>query len=391
MSLIIKKYIKCELKVDKHGKRYRKIDFRGECSIDLEYMLSVLFDMDLDGLVDCISSPTYDGWESELVAFDVEGENIEISSPLDTTRIFVPEASCYVGLGSIPYDLKKIDFENIVNNYKLLFDKNVLSFYLILLSNNKVVLQQNLDDNGLKVPTKWLDLAKVAFVKQESLYKTVEITSEDLSSLYSLRFSLNTPQRLFEIHPQITDESKMIPGMSVKDLNHIVKEWNVLKDEDSPVYFIKQEDGSIAVRKSILDLKYIKMALHEPGKYEIVDEYGIEVFDFLEEFVLGFSLEDFLAKNPSKSAVSCKCGNIDITYSEKENYAFLNLGKVPDKYLYVERDRTRYKEDRSVKMKLDYFRGLVSYWFSLKQKQVPEIYFTQKEDGAIVIRESIDD
>ena len=79
--------------------------------------------------------------------------------------------------------------------------------------------------------------------------------------------------------------------------------------------------------------------------------------------------------------------NIEIIYSKQENVIRLKLGKAPYEFEYIERERDRYFESRLFEMSLYEFVALMIYWRALKENSAPEIFFTQRDDGALVIRE----
>jgi hypothetical protein len=154
---------------------------------------------------------------------------------------------------------------------------------------------------------------------------------------------------------------------------------------------IKNDASKIDVRKSILSLRHVLLERDHDGSYRIKDECGIGVFDFLEEFAMGFSPEWFLEEYQeiqSVDEIHATHKHIEITYSKQENVIRLKLGKAPYEFEYIERKRDSYFECRLFEMSLYEFVALMMYWRALKENAAAEIFFTQRDDGALVIRES---
>jgi len=379
--MIIKEYIRYTICLNSKNK-YTLSNFIGNYGIGLVY-IEVLFDfMTTDEIINYI--------KNNNCSFENDSVRIETSYKLDKKFLeitYLDEIDCKTD--SQPhYILKYQNFSEIAYAYKHCIDNNIKYFYLILASNNRIFLQQNLTDNDLKSPSKWLKYIKIVYIKKYSWYGENKTTSSELSGLSMFHFHLNSHDIFLQQYEFFKKNELISKDISFEMISKIIEKWNLLKSEEQPVYFVKEDDGSITVRKTILDLKYVKLEINESGEYHVADEYGIEVFDFLEEFVIGFDPEKWFAE--FEHAITEDSGyqvhqNVEILYSIKEHFVLLRLGKAPQEYEYIERDRAQYKEDRDVLMPLDNFQNLMQQWIDLKREKTPEIWFRQKENGSIVI------
>ena len=104
---------------------------------------------------------------------------------------------------------------------------------------------------------------------------------------------MHTPEKISQYYNKFKEDGKIPEAVTVEDVCRIIEASEPLKVDKEPFYLIKNEAGAIEVRKSILSLRHVLLERAQDGSYEIKDEYGIGVFDFLEEFALGFSPERF--------------------------------------------------------------------------------------------------
>ena len=386
MSAVVKKYIKFILHLDDLTRKYTYECFQNEIELDLEYITSILFNIETEKLIECANSERYRFLQTEEFELTLsEDDEAGIVSIYDQPF----NGYCYTEMNYFHYSLKRDDFKDIAINYKLFFENKIAYFYLILLSNNRVVLQKELHDTLFKTPKKWLNYVKIAYEKNDLSYKEVERTSNELDWFFWFYFEPENREKMLEYYDNFKKNGQVPEHISLAEIERIMQESFLIKNQKNPVYFVKNDAGKIEVRKSILSLRHVLLERAQDGSYEIKDECGIGVFDFLEEFALGFSPERFLEEYQeiqSVDEIHATHKHIEITYSKQENVIRLKLGKAPYEFEYIERKRDRYFECRLFEMSLYEFVALMIYWRALKEKATPEIYFTQRDDGALVIK-----
>ena len=385
MNIIVKKYIQYKLTWNRQ-KKYEFSCSLGSSDIGMSYIITLFHEIDIDTIIKHSQDGNI-GYGSESATFDVFIKNgilfVGIINMLqvDLDKDFDDEAFHYV--------IRLDDFLTIAKKYKNCLERNILYFYLIYLSSDRVVFATELSNPAVLFPQRWLEYGKVAYLKGDYCYDKVLKTSTELRWFFWLYFRLNSHDKIFEHYEKYREE---IPkDLSLEDVKTILQRWDQLKTEEHPVYFVKNDAGKIEVRKSILSLRHVLLERAQDGSYEIKDECGIGVFDFLEEFALGFSPERFLEEYEHAAfseEIHATHKHIEITYSKQENVIRLKLGKAPYEFEYIERDRDRYFECRLFEMSLYEFVALMMYWRALKENAAAEIYFTQRDDGALVIRES---
>jgi hypothetical protein len=381
-NMIVKKYIQYNL-ILTPKKKYTPGMLQGNYCKDLA-SFDALFDFMTAEEIIYYFKKDSKGFENNSLRIDVVSEfgikRAEITNLdlVDFDRYYEPD-----------YTLSYEHFFAAIQKYTDCMKNNINQFYLIILQNNHVLLQEQLTDNNqLIFPSKWLKYAKVAYVAKNNCYKSIDLSSSEFIWLLNLPFYLNADQPFLQQYEYLKKNELISKDISFEIVSKIIEEWNLLKSEEQPVYFVKEDDGSITVRKTILDLKYVKLEINESGEYHVADEYGIEVFDFLEEFVIGFDPEKWFAE--FEHAITGDSGyqvhqNVEILYSIKEHFVLLRLGQAPQEYEYIERDRAQYKENRDVFMPLDDFQNLMQQWLDLKREKTSEIWFRQKDNGSIVI------
>ena len=384
MQLLIKKYNKYKLQLNRK-KVYVYESSQGNNNPDDWYIIMLCEEMQIDDVIER-SQNDRTGCENDSVSLKIVLQNgikfVEIinMNEVDLDQSFDEYMPHYI--------LRLDDFQTIVKNYKRSLERNLPYFYLISLSNNRVIWQAELTDAHFTFPKKWLEYVKIAYLKDDSCYDKVEKTSPELDWFFGLHFRLNSHDRIFEHYEKYSENRPK--DMSSQDVKEMLEKWERLKTKEDPVYFVKNDAGAIEVRKSILSLRHVLLARSQDGSYGIKDECGIGVFDFLEEFALGFSPERFLQEHEdadSEDEFYAIHGHVEIICSKDKNFILLNLGKAPYEFEYIERDRARYFERTEVEMPLYEFVAKMIYWVALKEKQSPEIYFTQQDDGALVIQE----
>jgi hypothetical protein len=386
MSIIVKKYIKLHLNQNEK-KHYVSPYFRCSASLAIWYIMFLFRESWADRILECSEDGKL-GLGGDSASFD----------------IFVKNGTSFVGIiDMIQVDLEKDfddekfdatlrldDFRIIAKKYNQCLQENVPYFYLIYLSNDRIMFARELADLDCIFSKKWINYVKVACEKEDFYYREVERSSPELNWFFWLYFRLHTPEKISQYYNDFKEDGKIPEAVTVEEVCRIIKASEPLKVDKEPFYLIKNEDGAIEVRKSILSLRHVLLERAQDGSYEIKDECGIGVFDFLEEFALGFSPERFLEEYEHAAfseEIHATHKHIEITYSKQENVIRLKLGKAPYEFEYIERDRDRYFECRLFEMSLYEFVALMMYWRALKEKQSAEIFFTQRDDGALVIRE----
>ena len=387
MSIIVKKYIKLHLNQNEK-KHYVSLYFRCSASLAIWYIMFLFKESWADRILECSGDGKL-GYGGDSASFD----------------IFVKNETNFVGIiDMIQVDLEKDfddekfdatlrlgDFQIIAKKYNQCLQENIPYFYLIYLSNDKIVLERELAYVNCIFPKKWINYVKVAYEKEGPYYREAERSSPELNWFFWLYFRLHTFDKILEYYNWYKQDGKIPEAVTVEEACRIIEASEPLKVDKEPFYLIKNDLGAIEVRKSILSLRHVLLGRAEDGTYEIKDECGIGVFDFLEEFALGFSPERFLQEHEdadSGEEFYAIHGHIEIICSKDKNFILLNLGKAPYEFEYIERERARYFERTEVEMPLYEFVAKMIYWAALKAKQSPAIYFTQQDDGALVIREN---
>ena len=387
MSIIVKKYIKLHLN-QKEKKHYVSPYFRCSASLAIWYIMFLFRESWADRILECSGDGKL-GYGGDEATFD----------------IFVKNGTSVVGIiDMIQVDLEKDfddekfdatlrldDFRIIAKKYNQCLQENIPYFYLIYLSNDRIVLERELADLDCIFPKKWINYVKVAYEKEGPYYREAERSSPELNWFFWLYFRLDNYSEILQYYNKFKEDGKIPEAVTVEDVCRIIEASEPLKVDKEPFYLIKNEAGAIEVRKSILSLCHVLLGRTEDGSYGIKDECGIGVFDFLEEFALGFSPERFLEEYQeiqSANEIHATHKHIEISYSKQENVIRLKLGKAPYEFEYIERDQDRYFECRLFEMSLYEFVALMIYWRALKENAAAEIFFTQRDDGALVIRES---
>ena len=387
MSVIVKKYIK--LHFNQNTKRYYVSSyFRCSASLAIWYIMFLFRESWPDKILECSEDGKL-GFGGDEATFD----------------IFVKNGTSFVGIiDMIQVDLEKDfddekfdatlrsdDFRIIAKKYNQCLQENVPYFYLIYLSNDRIVLEKELADVNCIFPKKWITYVKVAYEKEGPYYREAERSSPELNWFFWLYFRLHTPEKILQYYDKFKNDGKIPEAVTIEEVCRIIEASEPLKVDKEPFYLVRNDAGAIEVRKSILSLRHVLLARSQDGSYGIKDECGIGVFDFLEEFALGFSPERFLQEHEdadSGEEFYAIHGHIEIICSKDKNFILLNLGKAPYEFEYIERERARYFERTEVEMPLYEFVAKMIYWAALKEKQSPEIYFTQQDDGVLVIREN---
>lgn len=247
MSLVIEKYIAYNLVIENEGKRYEKGDFRGNGSIDLYYLWVVLDQMKINDVLFHLQQPDGQGYGNDSVSLDVVCEKgvkyIEITY-LDIVD-WNTDYDCH-------YVIRCEDFLDVVKRYQECLNHNVSTVYLVLLQGGKIVLLNQLADNNFILPKKWLEYINIAYIETRSRYERIEITSSSLRWLYSLHFHLGSYKEMFSQYEVLKNNGKIPSSITIDIFREVVDSWKVLKDKKVPeIYFILEDDGSIAVRESL--------------------------------------------------------------------------------------------------------------------------------------------
>jgi hypothetical protein len=386
MNHIIKKQITYDLAANSRS-AYDCSSYLAGGSVGIGYIIMLFQEIGVNNIL-TYSQNGNTGASNDCAAFRIFSKNgIKFVGIIDMLEVdldkdFDDEAFHYVG--------RLDDFLTIAKKYKQFLEDNAPHFYLIHLSNDRTILEAELTSDNIRPPIKSLEYCKVAFKKDSACYDKVESTSSEFHWFFWLPFHLNSYEKIYDRYESITYREEIPKDLSPDDVKKMLQTWDQLKTKENPVYFVKNEAGGIEVRKSILSLRHVLLARAQDGSYGIKDECGIGVFDFLEEFALGFSPERFLEEyqqSDFSDEIHAIHKNIEITYSKQENIIRLNLVKAPYEFEYIERDRDRYFECRLFEMSLYEFTALMIYWGALKEKAAAEIFFTQRDDGALVIRE----
>ena len=116
---------------------YREDDFRGNINSDLGYISSVLTEMEVGRVLKCLEDSESLGLQEELADFDICGDKVKI-----WTLCGRPDSDDYSKWPSFIID--KLSLVEIVKYFIQHKAKQTPILYLMLLSNNSIVIQTSL-------------------------------------------------------------------------------------------------------------------------------------------------------------------------------------------------------------------------------------------------------
>ena len=271
MSFIVEKYIKYKLEKIEGKTQYVICDFKGNTLDDLEYVSTLLSEMYGAGILDRVDRPNYRGWHNDMIAFDREEDKIGITSIED-----IPEGDWH---NEFHFTLDREDFEQVVRFFDTSIARSVPFIYLIKLSNGKIILQKNLMDNDIILPTTFPKYIKLTYFEEEDDYQATVITSQILFLLYSflMYFDLeeyladefvdgefnNSEDYLLEegSNKIIRSGNKIIfshdhdtDSLSVdfENFEEVLRNIEDMKDRNiAEIYIIQEDNGKIVVSESL--------------------------------------------------------------------------------------------------------------------------------------------
>lgn len=273
MSSVIEKYIKYELENVEGSWQYSICDFQGNTLEDLDYLAHLLEELYFDGFIDRIVDLEYRSWHNDSIAFDKEEDVIGITSIED-----MPEDE-EEWENEFNYILNRLDFEQVVKNYKKYIEKKVKFAYLVKLSDGRVLLQEKITDNNLTLPQSFPKYIGLTFFEQEMDYEVSAVTSQNLFLFYSFIAYFDFAQYLednfaegsFEEAEDVLLEegSSLIKrvennimfshahsadsiSVDINSLQKLFKDASVLENNRVPeFFFIQKNDGSIVVQEKL--------------------------------------------------------------------------------------------------------------------------------------------
>ena len=122
------------------------------------------------------------------------------------------------------------------------------------------------------------------------------------------------------------------------------------------------------------------------NKYSTVGEYNLDTPDVLKIFTETITPENLLQEIENSKLNAFNFENIEIRWSEESNSAAVNIENGYQISCYPEGKNPR---DDFFVMQFNHFKKFLQEWTHLKEKRAPEIYFIQKDDGTIIVQETL--
>lgn len=133
-KIIMKKYIKFELK-NTHRNNYR-YTVSDQSTKKLQLLSAIIISSSPSILLYCISEPNYPGHGSELIEYEIEGENIVIKA---SEEHFEDDGERFI--------MKFKDFKKMVIKWKELYEKQVPEIYFIFEDDGSITVQDHLEED----------------------------------------------------------------------------------------------------------------------------------------------------------------------------------------------------------------------------------------------------
>lgn len=273
MKQIIKKYIKLNLISAPKKPYYWGTDFRGNTNYDL-YYLKTLFLCAEDDTMSYVSNENYAGHENERISIEVDNydNTAEIIYNLDDPSHFnyIDDSDEHY---QYSYVMNKDNFKEIVKQWKKYYDNLEPIVYIILLSNNKAVLQKSLtEDTNIICPQKFPQYITVLFSQVKQAYTKTSNNHPKLSILHSFLVIDENPTNILDIalnnkdndwvNIKLTKNNFIITEknndkvtgftLSFENFKEMFKIWIKLYKKKSPeIYFILEENNSITVQNHL--------------------------------------------------------------------------------------------------------------------------------------------